>query len=67
MTRNNMIQEGEISNGVKILAVIPARLSSTRLAGKVLVKDTGKFLIQQTCKGTGVLRQYGEFVKGYEK
>jgi 3-deoxy-manno-octulosonate cytidylyltransferase (CMP-KDO synthetase) len=33
---------------VKILAVIPARYSSTRLPGKVLVKDTGKFLIQHT-------------------
>jgi len=35
-------------NRVKILAVIPARYSSTRLAGKVLAKDTGKFLIQHT-------------------
>jgi len=33
---------------VKIIAVIPARYSSTRLAGKVLAKDTGKFLIQHT-------------------
>ena len=33
---------------MKILAVIPARYSSTRLAGKVLAKDTGKFLIQHT-------------------
>lgn len=33
---------------MKILAVIPARLSSTRLAGKVLAKDTGKFLVQHT-------------------
>jgi 3-deoxy-manno-octulosonate cytidylyltransferase (CMP-KDO synthetase) len=33
---------------VKILAVIPARYSSTRLPGKVLVKKTGKFLIQHT-------------------
>ena len=39
---------------MKVIAVIPARYSSTRLAGKVLAKDTGKFLIQhtyeQTCK-----------------
>ena len=48
MTRNDMIQKGKISNGVKILAVIPARFSSTRFAGKVLAKDTGKFLIQHT-------------------
>jgi 3-deoxy-manno-octulosonate cytidylyltransferase (CMP-KDO synthetase) len=33
---------------VNILAVIPARYSSTRLPGKVLLKDTGKFLIQHT-------------------
>ena len=33
---------------MKILAVIPARFSSTRFAGKVLAKDTGKFLIQHT-------------------
>jgi 3-deoxy-manno-octulosonate cytidylyltransferase (CMP-KDO synthetase) len=33
---------------VKVIAVIPARYSSTRLAGKVLAKDTGKFLIQHT-------------------
>jgi 3-deoxy-manno-octulosonate cytidylyltransferase (CMP-KDO synthetase) len=31
---------------VKILACIPARYSSTRFPGKVLAKDTGKFLIQ---------------------
>jgi 3-deoxy-manno-octulosonate cytidylyltransferase (CMP-KDO synthetase) len=33
---------------VKIIAVIPARYSSTRLAGKVLANQTGKFLIQHT-------------------
>lgn len=33
---------------MKILACIPARLGSTRFAGKVLAKDTGKFLIQHT-------------------
>lgn len=33
---------------MRIIAVIPARYSSTRLAGKVLAKDTGKFLIQHT-------------------
>jgi len=30
----------------KVLALIPARFGSTRFAGKVLAKDTGKFLIQ---------------------
>ncbi len=33
---------------MKIVAVIPARYDSTRFAGKVLAKDTGKFLIQHT-------------------
>ncbi|UCE99976.1 MAG: 3-deoxy-manno-octulosonate cytidylyltransferase [Planctomycetota bacterium] len=33
---------------MKILACIPARYSSTRFTGKVLAKDTGKFLIQHT-------------------
>lgn len=33
---------------MKIVAVIPARYDSTRLAGKVLLKDTGKYLIQHT-------------------
>jgi len=33
---------------MKVVAVIPARFSSTRFAGKVLAKDTGKFLIQHT-------------------
>ena len=33
---------------MKVVAVIPARYGSTRFAGKVLAKDTGKFLIQHT-------------------
>jgi len=33
---------------VKILACIPARYSSRRFPGKVLARDTGKFLIQHT-------------------
>jgi 3-deoxy-manno-octulosonate cytidylyltransferase (CMP-KDO synthetase) len=33
---------------VKIVVVIPARYDSTRFAGKVLAKDTGKYLIQHT-------------------
>ncbi len=48
MTRNDMIQKKKISNGMKIVAVLPARFSSTRFAAKVLAKDTGKFLIQHT-------------------
>jgi 3-deoxy-manno-octulosonate cytidylyltransferase (CMP-KDO synthetase) len=33
---------------VKIVVFIPARYGSTRFAGKVLAKDTGKYLIQHT-------------------
>jgi len=33
---------------VKVLAVIPARYGSSRFEGKVLAKDTGKFLVQHT-------------------
>ena len=33
---------------MKILVCIPARYGSTRFPGKVLAKDTGKFLIQHT-------------------
>ena len=33
---------------MKIAAVIPARYDSTRFPGKVLAKETGKFLIQHT-------------------
>ena len=43
-----MIQKKKISNGMKILVVLPARFSSTRFAAKVLAKDTGKFLVQHT-------------------
>jgi len=37
---------------VKVLACIPARYSSSRFPGKVLAKDTGKFLIQHTYEQT---------------
>ncbi len=33
---------------MKVIVCIPARYGSTRFAGKVLAKDTGKFLIQHT-------------------
>ncbi len=33
---------------MKVIAVIPARYSSTRLPGKVLLKETGKYIIQHT-------------------
>ena len=33
---------------MKIVAVIPARYESTRLPGKVLLKNTGKFLVEHT-------------------
>lgn len=41
---------------VKIVVCIPARYDSTRFPGKVLAKDTGKYLVQHTyeqaCKAT---------------
>ncbi|MHC4302154.1 MAG: 3-deoxy-manno-octulosonate cytidylyltransferase [Planctomycetota bacterium] len=33
---------------MNVIAVIPARYDSTRFAGKVLARDTGKYLIQHT-------------------
>jgi len=43
---------------VKIVACIPARFSSTRFPGKVLARDTGKFLIQhvyeQACQAKSI-------------
>ncbi len=33
---------------MKVLVVIPARYDSSRFKGKVLAKDTGKFLVQHT-------------------
>ncbi|MHC5199173.1 MAG: cytidylyltransferase domain-containing protein, partial [Planctomycetota bacterium] len=33
---------------MKIVVVIPARYGSSRFAGKVLAKDTGKYLVQHT-------------------
>jgi len=38
---------------VKVLACIPARYDSTRFRGKVLARDTGKFLIQHTFEQAG--------------
>ena len=33
---------------MRVLACIPARLGSSRFKGKVLAKDTGKYLLQHT-------------------
>ncbi len=44
---HDLLDEKE-TTGVKILAVIPARYGSTRFPGKILAKDTGKFLVQHT-------------------
>jgi len=41
---------------VKVVAVIPAHYASTRFPGKVLAKDTGKFLIQHTYEQTCLAR-----------
>jgi 3-deoxy-manno-octulosonate cytidylyltransferase (CMP-KDO synthetase) len=39
---------GLVWPNVKVLVCIPARYNSSRFAGKVVAKDTGKFLIQHT-------------------
>jgi 3-deoxy-manno-octulosonate cytidylyltransferase (CMP-KDO synthetase) len=41
---------------VKVIIVIPARYSSKRYPGKVLAKDTGKFLIQHTFERAALAR-----------
>jgi 3-deoxy-manno-octulosonate cytidylyltransferase (CMP-KDO synthetase) len=41
---------------VTAVAVIPARLASTRFPGKVLAKETGKYLIQHVCERAGAAR-----------
>jgi 3-deoxy-manno-octulosonate cytidylyltransferase (CMP-KDO synthetase) len=38
----------EVEYIMKVIACIPARYSSTRFPGKVLAKETGKYLIQHT-------------------
>jgi len=35
---------------VKIVVCIPARYASTRFPGKILAKETGKYLVQHTCE-----------------
>jgi len=42
------IFQNRCRRNVKITAVIPARYESTRFPGKVLAKETGKYLIQHT-------------------
>jgi len=44
------------------MAVIPARYSSTRLAGKVLAKDTGKYLLQHTYQQACLARIPGSVI-----
>jgi 3-deoxy-manno-octulosonate cytidylyltransferase (CMP-KDO synthetase) len=47
---------------VRVLACIPARYSSSRLPGKVLAKDTGKFLIQHTYERACLARLVEEVI-----
>jgi 3-deoxy-manno-octulosonate cytidylyltransferase (CMP-KDO synthetase) len=39
-----------VNKGLKFVALIPARYESTRLAGKVLLRASGKYLIEHTCE-----------------
>lgn len=45
-----------------VVAVIPARYASTRLPGKPLLKDTGKFLIQHVCEAVASCRAIGRTI-----
>jgi len=63
---NEKAAGGHISNRMKILGCIPARLSPARLVGKFLGEDAGKFLGLYTCDDAGARRQYAEFVKRYK-
>jgi len=47
---------------VKIVAVIPARYESTRFPGKVLAKETGKYLIQHTYEQVSKAKLIGKVV-----
>ncbi len=42
---------------MKTVAVIPARYGSTRLPGKPLLRETGRFLIQHVCEQVGRSRR----------
>lgn len=41
---------------VRVTAIIPARYGSTRMAGKPLARETGKYLIEHVCERVGEAR-----------
>jgi 3-deoxy-manno-octulosonate cytidylyltransferase (CMP-KDO synthetase) len=45
-----MMAERKIERGAAAVVVIPVRYASTRLPGKPLLKDTGKYLVQHACE-----------------
>ena len=47
---------------MKIIVVIPARYGSSRLAGKVLAKDTGKYLVEHTYRRALCAKRVDEVV-----
>jgi len=47
---------------VKIIVVIPARYGSSRLAGKVLAKETGKYLVEHTYERALCAKRVNEVV-----
>jgi len=47
---------------VKAIAIIPARFGSSRLPGKPLLRETGKFLIQHVCEQVSRARQISEAI-----
>jgi 3-deoxy-manno-octulosonate cytidylyltransferase (CMP-KDO synthetase) len=47
---------------MKAVAIIPARYASSRLPGKPLLKETGKFLIQHVCEQAGRAKSIFEVI-----
>ena len=53
--------------GSTIVAIIPARLGSTRFPGKVLASKTGKPLIQHVCEGAAKSKLLSRVVVATER
>ena len=47
---------------VKAVAIIPARLASTRLPAKALLRETGKYLIQHVCDQAAKARSLSDVI-----
>lgn len=52
----------EKQRGVSAVVVIPARYASTRLPGKPLLRDTGKYLIQHTYEAASAAKRASQVI-----